>query len=234
MKIILAPAKEMNPQHVVSGDWQLSEKSRKIMEVYQTLSSEEIQDMMQVSKKKLREVLTFQENFSAPETYRALELYNGLVFRQIEEVHPDYLEEHLRILSAFYGVLKPGDRIKPYRLDFNMSFQVEGEDLRQFWGKEFDRFFEEGELVLNLASVEFSSCLTPQRYQWVDFDFYEVVDGLPKRHSTISKKARGLMVTYLNQKEVTTLEEVKVFDLMGYAYVPEESTDHCLVFRRDH
>lgn len=147
----------------------------------------------------------------------------------------DYVQRHLRILSGFYGVLKPLDGIMPYRLGLSDAAQVAGTaNLYQYWGNRLaEEVYREGELVLNLASVEYAKAikpyLTPAR-QLVTCLFGEVHAGKFKQKATQAKQARGNMVRYLAEHQVTTLAGVKKFAVAGFQYQPALSTPTKLVF----
>ena len=237
MKILFAPAKEMNPAQALNQNWQLNAKSQAIVDQLLALSDKELQTALKLTDKQVALNRSYLGDFHKVVTYPAIQLYHGLAYRQLQldNLTPDqvtYAQDHLRILSALYGPIAAFEPIKPYRLDFNLPLKVQGQSLKQHWGHDFDEAFQEGELILNLASDEFASRLTPSRYQWIDFDFYEVQDGQIKRHSTISKKGRGLMVNYLIQQQVTELAAVRNFQDQGYQFVTDASNDHHLVFQR--
>lgn len=230
MKFILSPAKEMQTKYPIERDWQLSASSQKILDKLEALNAADYQALLKLSDKQFSQQQAYREAWQQPVTYEALALYHGLAFRQITFTDADrpYLAKHLRILSAFYGVLEPFALIKPYRLDMQTPLILEGQRLKQFWRAEFNEAFAEGETIVNLASQEFTSLFTQSRYHWVDVEF---IDG-GRKHSTISKKGRGAMVTYLVREKVAALDAVKGFNLDGYAYQVEQSRDDLFVFAR--
>lgn len=167
--------------------------------------------------------------------YQALDLYNGLQFRYLKEDLSEedfvFLDKHLRILSALYGVVKPFDGIRRYRKDFKTK------GLYKLWGdKLYQTVTQEDRLILNLASDEFSKTIT--RYATdqdtiINVDFMEKTqDGKLKKHASISKKGRGQLVNYIAKHRITNLESVKHFDDMGYAFSEEQSDELNWVFIR--
>jgi len=169
------------------------------------------------------------------QTYEALDLYEGLQYRYLKEgltnKDIDFLQETLRILSARYGVLKPLDGIRKYRKDFTAK------GLYRAWGgRVYQRIAEEDQVILNLASNEFSKTIS--RYledsvKLIDVEFKErKEDGSLKKHSTISKKGRGQLVNYIARTHKLNLDHVKKFNDMGYEYQPELSDENKLVFIR--
>ena len=117
-------------------------------------------------------------------------MYTGIAFRSfdvasLKEDERRYMDEHLKIMSAFYGPLCPEELIRPYRLDFNTKLKIDGKSLKNFWKEEYNNSFDEGEVILNLASNEFSSLLDRKKFTIYDFEFFEKKNGKLKSHSTI-------------------------------------------------
>lgn len=148
----------------------------------------------------------------------------------------DYIQEHLRILSGFYGVIKPFDGVTPYRLEMQAKASEAG-DLYKFWG---DKLYREvageekgGGLILNLASKEYSKCvekyLTPED-TYVTVVFGELADGKVKQKGTLAKMARGEMVRYLAENKVEDPERIKGFDRLEYRFEETLSNQKEYVF----
>lgn len=234
MKIIFSPAKEMNLSQPQQTDWEISKETAQIVETLKSLSKDQLKKQLKVSDKVLEENLDYIAGFDQAITYPAIELYHGLAYRQLqlEKLSPAYLDQHVRILSALYGPIAPSKLIKPYRLDFNMGFKLQGQSLKQVWKPIYNQAFQESETIINLASQEFSSLLKTTDYNWIDVDFYEVDGQKEKRHSTISKKGRGLFLSFLAENEIVDLEEMKAFNRAGYQYDRQSSTAHLISFKR--
>lgn len=148
----------------------------------------------------------------------------------------DYIQEHLRILSGLYGVLKPFDGVTPYRLEMQAKASEAG-DLYKFWGDKLYREVageeKDGGLILNLASKEYSKCiekyLTPED-TYVTVVFGELADGKVKQKGTLAKMARGEMVRYLAENKVEDPERIKGFDRLGYCFEETLSNEKEYVF----
>ena len=148
----------------------------------------------------------------------------------------DYIQEHLRILSGFYGVLKPFDGVTLYRLEMQAKASEAG-DLYKFWGDKLYREVageeKDGGLILNLASKEYSKCiekyLTPED-TYVTVVFGELEDGKVKQKGTLAKMARGEMVRYLAEDKVEDPERIKGFDRLGYCFEETLSNEKEYVF----
>ncbi len=172
----------------------------------------------------------------------ALIAFTGLQYQYMApDVFSDqelvYVKEHLRILSGFYGLLRPFDGIVQYRLGMGDRARVAGtKNLYQFWGQRLaDQLYQENDLVLNLASQEYSKAIQPyvaDERRFVTCRFVEAVAGKYKQKATLAKMARGNMVRYLASREATTLATVQEFNI-GYHFVAELSTPTELTFVRD-
>ncbi len=236
MYILFSPAKEMDRSQALEKDWELSSLSQEIVTYLQSLDKKDFQELLAVSDKKLDENLSYLADFEKAQSYRALDLYNGLAYRQLERSSYDekdweYLDRHLRILSALYGPIQPSAAIKAYRLDFNMGVSLKGQSLKSWWRPLYAKAFEQGSQLINLASQEFSSLLDKEDYEWLDIDFYQLKeDGSQNRHSTLAKKARGMMVDFMVDQRVEEPEGLQAFDRDGYSFDSDQSTQKNYVF----
>ncbi|MGM9908134.1 peroxide stress protein YaaA [Limosilactobacillus sp.] len=148
----------------------------------------------------------------------------------------EYIEHHLRILSGFYGLLRPFDGIVPYRLGMGDRAKVAGSaSLYDFWGDRLAaELYRDDQLVLNLASQEYARAVTPYlvgERRLVTCVFGELIGGRVKQKATLAKMARGNMVRYLAENNIVDLSGVQAFDI-NYRYSPEYSSADRLVFIR--
>ena len=146
-----------------------------------------------------------------------------------------YIRGHLRILSGFYGLLRPFDGVTPYRLEMRARLSVDGHrDLYGFWGSRLaDQLAAEADLVLNLASKEYSRAVEPHLPPTVRFltcTFGELKDGKVIEKGTVCKMARGQMVRWLAENNITAPEDIPAFDQLDYRYSPRHSTENHYVF----
>jgi len=234
MKILFSPSKEMKFDKSVEMDWILTEETHKIKNEIEKLSDKELIKTLKVNENILQNVKGYIENLNIEKTYPAIHMYNGLSFRTMNPSSFDYKEmeyinKNLLILSAFYGPIMANTLIKAYRLDFNSSLKIDGKNLKKFWKEKYNSTIHEKELVLNLASNEFSDLFDKEKYEWIDFEFYTLKNEQYKSHSTTSKKGRGWLVSYLAKNQITNIEDLrKVKD--AYRYVEDLSTENKLAF----
>ena len=146
-----------------------------------------------------------------------------------------YLSDHLRILSGFYGVLRPFDGVTPYRLEMQAKLSVNDcKDLYDFWGDRlYHSLVDDDRIILNLASKEYSQCIekyiTPKD-RFITIEFGEIVEGKVKQKGTISKMARGSMVRFMAENNISDLNGLKDFRELGFAYCKELSSNSKYIF----
>jgi hypothetical protein len=184
----------------------------------------------------------FQNYFHAAE-YPALFLFRGDVFRGIDadtltKDEIQYLNKHLRILSGFYGVLRPLDRMKPYRLEMGTKLKtLRGKDLYSFWGAQIKSLLEKeakDQILINLASKEYAKAA---KLHEIKLNVYDVEFREKKNHKfTIiafyAKIARGEMARFMAKNNVQQVDQLKEFNYSGYVYNEDLSSEKRLVFTR--
>ena len=146
-----------------------------------------------------------------------------------------YVQEHLRILSGFYGILKPFDGVTPYRLEMQAKLKTgEAKDLYGYWNSRLaEHLFAETDCIVNLASKEYSVCISrylPDSVRFITCVFGEERDGNIIEKGTMCKMARGEMVRYLAEHAITDPQQIKTFDRMHYRYNDGYSTDTEFIF----
>jgi cytoplasmic iron level regulating protein YaaA (DUF328/UPF0246 family) len=170
------------------------------------------------------------------------DVYTGLEAESLDDDGFDYAQKHLRMLSGLYGLLKPLDLMQPYRLEMGTRLANErGTNLYQFWGniitnKLNEAISEQGDNVLiNLASNEYFKAVKPKQLDATVITpvFKDCKNGQYKVISFYAKKARGMMARYIIDNKVDSIEALTQFDVAGYYFSEEESSDKELVFKRE-
>lgn len=170
------------------------------------------------------------------------DVYGGLQARQMSPDDLAWSQDHLAILSGLYGVLRPLDRMQPYRLEMKTRLPTErGANLVQFWGTRISAYLNQrqaGEadpVVVNLASQEYFKVVDRMTLtaRVVECVFEETRNGRHQIISFLAKRARGLMARHAVQLRATTVAQLETFDSEGYALARDVSTPERLVFRRD-
>jgi uncharacterized protein len=169
------------------------------------------------------------------------DVYDGLQARRMGAADLEWAQQHLRILSGLYGVLRPLDWMQPYRLEMGTSLQVgDTANLYRYWGSRIAEHLnatiaaDKTPVVVNLASQEYFKAVDRKalKARVIDCVFEEFKGGTWKIISFSAKKARGLMARYAITRRVETPRKLEAFNLEGYAFDPAASQPERLVFRR--
>ncbi|MEO9569743.1 MAG: peroxide stress protein YaaA [Polaribacter sp.] len=252
MKIIISPAKSLDFQSKVPTSLHTQprflEQSEKLNKKLKTLSKKKLSELMKISDDLAR--LNYDRNqtweipFTPENAKQAIYAFTGAVFQGIDvnsldEEKLPLLQNNLRILSGLYGLLKPLDLIQPYRLEMGTRLKVgKKENLYKFWddaiAKALNEELNENELLVNLASLEYFKVIPKKvlKVPMITPVFKDFKNGEYKTIMTFAKKARGLMVRYIIENNVKTIEELKGFDVDKYRFSEEMSTETELVFTR--
>ena len=238
MKLLIPIAKEMNLDTLEKTGNPVSNETQEVIDALASLSLEELASLYKISiERAIEEDQRIQALKSGTaKTYVALRLFDGLMYRNIRRTdwtkeEEAYVQEHLLITSALYGVIPALAPIAPHRLDFLMKLKVQGKSLKNFWKASYDQALQDEDLIISLLSSEFETVFSKEiQNRMVTFKFLEEKNGLLKVHSTISKKARGAFVTVLLEKQIMKVEEMKQLSFNGFAYQDDLSTEKQLVF----
>jgi len=191
---------------------------------------------------------TFEEN-PAPEDTKSAALafagdtYLGLEAGSLDADEMTYAQDHLRILSGLYGLLRPMDLIQPYRLEMGSRLTTRrGKNLYQYWRDRLSIALNEqadvtgSETLLNCASVEYFTAVDPValKLRVITPVFMEDREGDSKIVSFFAKRARGAMARFAMQNRITDPEDLKGFDLGGYGFRTDLSEGDRMVFTRDY
>jgi len=170
------------------------------------------------------------------------DVYTGLDADTLDDVSLEFAQQHLRILSGLYGVLKPLDLMQAYRLEMGTKFaNSKATNLYQFWGSQIGEFLEADPamndgILINLASNEYFKAVNAKKLnvRIITPAFKDWKNGQYKMISFYAKKARGLMTRYMIDHHIDQPEQLKDFDSDGYRFSQEMSEGDNWVFIRDH
>lgn len=252
MKIIISPAKSLDFESKVPTDIytqpRFLKQSEKLSKKLKTISKKKLSELMKISDDLA--ALNYDRNqswetpFTKENAKQAIYSFTGAVFQGIDvnslsDDKVPVLQERLRILSGLYGLLKPLDLIQPYRLEMGTKLTVgKTENLYKFWGDELANSLNEelkdDELLINLASTEYFKALPKKalKVPMITPVFKDLKNGEYKIVMTYAKKARGLMVRYIIENDVTTIEGLKGFNVDKYRFSESLSSETELVFTR--
>ena len=238
MKILIPTAKEMNTQIPSLEAQPLRPENQAVLNALARYSAQELENFYKISVEKAQEEYDHIQALKkgTATNYPDLHLFDGLMYRNIKrdnltKAEQAYLEKHLMITSALYGVIPAFAPIAPHRLDFLMKLKVAGKSLKNHWQLAYEESMKDQELIFSLLSSEFENVFPKEiREKMVTFKFMEERDGKLKIHSTISKKARGAFLTALMENQVTSVEEIKKLSFAGFNYREDLSSDKELAF----
>lgn len=246
MKIIISPAKRMkeDPDSMpVLGRPMFLPKTQQLYTYLKSLSCEQLQALMACNDKiAAQNYQRYQTMDQLVQRTPALFAYQGIQYQYMgptafTDQQYAYLQEHLCILSGFYGLLRPFDGIFSYRLEMQAKLKTDFcENLYDFWGDDLGgELSRDNGLVLDLASEEYSKAarqgLSPA-VRWVTVRFGEVQKGKFREKGTQVKMARGAMVRYLAEHAVTRVEEICGFQELGYHFDQARSAQDVFVFTK--
>jgi cytoplasmic iron level regulating protein YaaA (DUF328/UPF0246 family) len=251
----LSPAKNLNfertatappptlPQHL--------QESTVLIERLREMSNQEIKSLMGLSDRlaelNVQRYSDWKPRFDGKTASPSLiafdgDVYKGLDVETLDQEDLAFAQEHVRILSGLHGVLRPLDLIRPYRLEMGTRLEVAGSaNLYEFWGdritEDLNNALEEqgSDVLVNLASQEYFKSVKPRqlRARVIQPVFKDKKNGKYSVFFVYAKRARGMMTRFIVKNRVARPEDLKGFDLGGYAYNEELSSDTEWVFTRE-
>lgn len=255
MLIVVSPAKTLDYDSPLATQTytlpELTDHSSELMEVCRELTPMDIASLMKVSDKiaglNAARFAEWQPEFTTENARQAIlafkgDVYTGLAAETMTEEDFAYTQQHLRMLSGLYGLLRPLDLMQPYRLEMGTKLaNPRGANLYQFWGSVITEklnaaLAEQGDnILINLASNEYFKSVKPKSLdaQLITPVFKDCKNGNYKVISFYAKKARGMMARYIIDNRIKSVDELKQFDVAGYYFVPAESTSKEFVFKRE-
>lgn len=254
MHIILSPAKIQN-FHQQTYEFEPTipvflKEAETLIRLIKKLSTAELSKLLQINNKLIQINLDRYVHWHLPFTETNAKpsalVFDGEVFRGLDfkSMAPDkikYAEENLTILSGLYGCLRPTDLIQPYRLEVSSALSnKKGKDLYAFWQDKITSEIKRkltlnnDNILLNLASSEYFKSLNLKKLKCkiIDIEFYEYQDDQFKQIVIYTKKARGLMARYVIDNQLQNPEDIKGFNIAGYWFHPELSTESKFAFVR--
>ena len=246
MKIIISPAKKMKID-TESLPWTslpvFLEKTGEICSELKQLSYQQLKTLWKcndaIAKLNAERLNTMDlEKRLTP----AILAYEGIQYQYMAPgVFSDsaylYIQNNLRIISGFYGILRPFDGVTPYRLEMQAKLQIgDKKDLYEYWDDYIaEDLFSETDCVINLASKEYSVCISKflkPGIQFITCVFGEEKNGKIIEKGTLCKMARGEMVRYMAEHQIDHAEGIKKFDRLNYRFSEKYSSDSLFVFFR--
>lgn len=256
MIMIISPAKTLDftkeNKAGYSTDLIFNDETKELIEVLNKYSINELSKLMKISEKLAEENYNRYQKFFTDKivSKEALLAFDGAVYKGIDSKHFDekdleYAQKNLRILSGLYGVIRPLDMIKEYRLEMGTKLKFDGYgNLYNYWGDKLTKIILQdiensyGDKVLvNIASNEYSKALNlkeiDKEYKVINIEFKERKGDEYKVVGTYAKKARGLLVNYIIKNKITKVDDIKAFNKENYILNSELTTDKEFIFTRE-
>lgn len=244
IRIIISPAKKMKIDNDVFVHRQmprLMDETNTLSTYLQSLSYEELKSIWKCSDNLVKQNFHIIQNIDLYNNLTpALLSYEGLQYQYMApgiftNGEIDYLEKHLRILSGFYGILKPFDGIVPYRLEMQAKLiECKYSSLYDFWADKISKsLFSESKCILNLASKEYSKCIIkylPKDIKFINCIFGQLIDEKIVEKGTLAKMPRGEMVRFMAENSIERVEDIIKFNRLDYVYKEELSDDNNYIF----
>lgn len=219
------------------------QKTKRIVETMKGLSLFELESLLDISPERAFDIYNYYHHFDSMPAYPAITSYYGAAFRNIapddfSKKEFDFAENHIRILSALYGMLRTSDGIKPYRLGISKNFSVDEKNIYDYWDRDiYNALFQSGEPVVNLTSMDYSKFYLPylkENDRVITCKFMVKKQGAPPR-GTVStvRTARGQMARFIIKNHIVNPEDIKHFNWSGYRYSEENSTVKLYTFIAD-
>ena len=255
MLALISPAKTLDYESTLPTDThtlpRLLDQSQQLIDVSRKLSATEIAKLMTVSEKiatlNVARFNDWNQDFNFANARQAIfafkgDVYTGLDAYALADQEISYAQQHLRMLSGLYGLLRPLDLMMPYRLEMGTKLaNPRGHNLYEFWGNIItdlineDLAEEKSELLVNIASDEYYKSVKESKIKAdiIKPVFLDQKNGKYKVISFYAKKARGLMARYIIENKIERAEDLKSFNTDGYYFDAESSLKGELVFKRD-
>lgn len=220
----------------------LKKQTLALVQVLREMSKDDLQELMEISddlaKENYDRFQIFRKTFTSVEARRAIDafqgdVYTGLQAGEFDQGDLDYAQDHLRILSGLYGILRPKDLIQPYRLEMGTDLKINGHsNLYGFWGNNITRILKRdlkgtgSNTIVDLASNEYTKVVDYKRLKAdvLEVKFREKRKGRYMFISFNAKKARGAMAAYMIKNRVDDREDLKGFEHDGYVFNKKRSS----------
>jgi len=254
MLMVISPAKTLDyesplatPKYTQPA---LLKYSQQLIDIARQLSPAQVASLMNISDKlahlNAERFNDWQADFTPDNARQAIlafkgDVYTGLAADSLSDDDFSFAQQHLRMLSGLYGVLRPLDLMQPYRLEMGIKLaNPQGKDLYSFWGDRLTKVLNEAladqgdDVLINLASDEYFKAVKPKQLagKIIKPVFLDEKNGKFKVISFYAKKARGLMCRYIIRNRLTSPEQLTAFDSEGYFFDGAASDGQELVFKR--
>ncbi|WP_421763883.1 peroxide stress protein YaaA [Ekhidna sp.] len=254
MIAVVSPAKNLDfktPYQAKPTQPRLMECTQELIHVLRKKSTDEVKDLMSISKQlaglnvhryKEFDFEHTEENAKPAALAFNGDVYQGLKAETFDEKKMDFAQKHFRILSGLYGLLRPLDLIQPYRLEMGTKLAFDDhKTLYEYWDRKIldllvdDLKAQGDDIILNLASNEYFKSVDKKDMpvRVIDVEFKHFKNDKYKIISFYAKKARGMMSRFMIENQITDPGDLRGFDYEGYYFDEKESSENKLAFKRE-
>lgn len=241
MLFVISPAKTLDftvKSNIKPSSPLFNSKTKELIDTLQQISSCDIAALMSISNNLAELNYQRYQNFYTNEAKPALLCFKGDVYQHIDAANYSnedflYAQEHMRILSGLYGLLRPMDEIKPYRLEMGTKLKTRNcKDLYEFWQETVTKELSNEEFIINLASNEYSHVINSKKLNGKIINIVFKEENL-KIVGLFAKRARGMMADYIIKNRINTPQALKNFNQANYIFNPEASDNDNYIFIRN-
>lgn len=254
MIVVVSPAKKLDfERDEVKPNWSVPDyldQSKALIKTARKMTRNDIAGLMKVSEKiadlNYERYRDFETPFTLTNSKQAAfafkgDTYVGLEAETLSEDDLEFAQNHFRILSGLYGMLRPLDLMQPYRLEMGVRLKNEkGKNLYEFWGNTLTDGLndllekQQNKVIINCASNEYFKSVNEKELKGnvITPVFKIVKEGVAKSPGMMAKRARGMMARFIIQNKLEKAEEIKKFDMDGYKFMPELSNDENYEFHK--
>lgn len=253
MITLLSPAKSLDYSETDHGQEsfpRMMDETTRLVKTMRNKSAKAIGELMSISpelaKLNKQRYVGFEDTMTDENSKQAVLAFNGDVYQGLDtdsmsDEDLQWSQKHVRILSGLYGVLRPFDRIQPYRLEMGTRLKTRrGTNLYAFWGDRITKLINQdleeqnSKVIFNLASNEYYKAVNERKVKAAIYraNFFEIRNGEQKFISFSAKRARGILTRFIVDNRIDDPQDVIAFDREGYAFDPDQSSDREFIFVR--
>ena len=246
MFVLLSPAKKLQTARSGQTLPHFTKESLIIAEKLQSYSSSQLHQLLHTSQsiteQNIKRYKAFNKTNLEQHGTAALFTYAGDVYRYFEPSQFDedtlhYIQSHFAIITGLYGILKPLDKMLPYRLEMKNKLYIDETLLTHYWHQKLSKHIKtllpnDSSPVILLCSNEYSAAINTKELNTISVEFKEKRDGALKTIAVNAKRARGMMAAFIAKNRAENIEDLKHFNASGYTFEPSQSSNQRLLFVR--
>lgn len=240
MKIIFSPSKSQKGSMIttdISSKPLFAQETAFLVDTLLHHTADNLMSLYKLSQKKIQDLCDRYENFSHNVTSPSIHMFSGTSFKELDvtiynKEQQKFLQNNLVILSALYGIVRPYDQVQNYRLDMNNNILKETKyrNLYHFWQPLIDDYFKDTEIIINLASGEYSQMLKNFQGKIINVNFKVQKNNTLRSVSVYSKQQRGKLLNYMIVNKCQDSSFLRKYSSDGFEFNQELSDEQNIVY----